>query len=271
MKYIKHMSNSSSDDFIVELEEVFGLEGYARWWKLLEAIASQMKNSDDYSLAYPWSKWQIILKGRRKKLEEFLTFCEARGKIVLVQKKEIVGRNPVETQQKPGSYQGSTEFLDSLSENELIISCPKLKEIKDNYTRDLVVATKQLPSPNKEVKEKEDKDMSKFSFSDDDMPLAIFFFDTIRKTLPKFKEPCLESWANEIRLIRERDNRTPEEIKSLFLWANNDPFWRSNIQCPKKLRDKWDRLESQKNSRGNSSGYISQADLNSSSTGEFVA
>lgn len=41
MKWFKHFSDASSDEFMVELEELFGLEGVARWWKLLESVSAK--------------------------------------------------------------------------------------------------------------------------------------------------------------------------------------------------------------------------------------
>ncbi len=251
MKYIKHISDSSNDDFIVELEDAFGLEGYARWWKLLEAIAAQMKTSEDYTLAYPWSKWQIILKGKRKKLEIFLEHCQEKQKIFLKHSQNVSETN--------GKSSG----------NILEISCPKLKEIKDNYTRDLEASTK-LPSRLKEeVKEnEEEKGNHHSSYYDEDMETALYILSKIQNIQPKFKEPNFENWINAIRLLRERDGRTHKEIKTLFSWANSNSFWKSNILSPSKLRDKWDQLEIQKSSNGN--GYRSQADINSASTGQVV-
>lgn len=72
MKWFKHMTNASDDTFIAGLEETFGLEGYARWWKLLEAVAAQMKKGGRPAAAYPWVKWQTLLRGKRNKLETFL-------------------------------------------------------------------------------------------------------------------------------------------------------------------------------------------------------
>jgi len=39
MKWFKHFTDASDDDFLQTIEDIFGLEGYARWWKLLEVIA----------------------------------------------------------------------------------------------------------------------------------------------------------------------------------------------------------------------------------------
>lgn len=84
MRWFKHMSDASEDEFLAELEDLFGLEGYARYFKLLEAIAIRMKRgSTSCSTALPWSKWQEILKGKRKKLETFLEHLENKQKIFL--------------------------------------------------------------------------------------------------------------------------------------------------------------------------------------------
>lgn len=112
MKWFKHMCDASENDFLTRLEDEFGLEGYARWFKLCEAVGHGADpKKDKWSVAHPWSKWQSILKGKRKKLETFLEHSE------------IVSR----TNQK-------------LIGNILEIEIPKLKELKDNYAKDLQAA-----------------------------------------------------------------------------------------------------------------------------------
>lgn len=107
MLWFKHMSDASNNDFLTRLEDEFGLEGYARWFKLLEAVAHGCEPKKGvWKVAHPWSKWQQILKGKRKKLETFLEHSE------------IVSR----TNQK-------------LTGNILEIEIPKLRELKDEYTR----------------------------------------------------------------------------------------------------------------------------------------
>lgn len=68
-------------------------------------------------------------------------------------------------------------------------------------------------------------------------------WEQILKLQPKRKTPNLDAWANDIRLMRERDGRTDDEIRELFTWANQDSFWQTNILCPQKLREKWDDLD----------------------------
>lgn len=110
MKWFKHMSDASEDAFIENIEEVFGWEGYGRWWKLLEIIAKKMDESNNCYAEHSWVKWQSLLKGKRNKLETFLVHCQDKGKINLEQNGNI-----------------------------LKIICPKLLEIRDNHTKNLQV------------------------------------------------------------------------------------------------------------------------------------
>jgi len=77
---------------------------------------------------------------------------------------------------------------------------------------------------------------------DGDMKVAVSIFNLIRNINPNHKEPKFDVWANDVRLMREQDNRSHHDILALFKYANSDDFWKSNILSPKKLRDKWDVL-----------------------------
>jgi hypothetical protein len=88
----------------------------------------------------------------------------------------------------------------------------------------------------------------------EDLDLARWMFSLNEQLLPGSKEPKFEDWANDIRLMRERDQRTPEAIRELYQWAHDDGFWKSNIRCPEKLREKWETLAIQKGSNRNGNG-----------------
>jgi len=71
-------------------------------------------------------------------------------------------------------------------------------------------------------------------------------YDIVLSTAPKAREPNFASWANEVRLMCQRDGRTRQEICELFQWAHQDRFWCANILSPAKLREHWDRLSIQR-------------------------
>lgn len=79
-----------------------------------------------------------------------------------------------------------------------------------------------------------------------DEKCARWLYGVLLNTMPKAKEPNLKAWANDVRLMRTRDERTHREICELFQWAHNHAFWKSNILSPAKLREQWDRLAIQK-------------------------
>ncbi|WP_025154242.1 replication protein [Morganella morganii] len=76
----------------------------------------------------------------------------------------------------------------------------------------------------------------------DDLKAAQWIYGKVQIICPTAQEPTWHSWANDIRLMRQVDGRTHEEICRLFQWANKDPFWCSNVLCPAKLREKWPTL-----------------------------
>lgn len=75
-----------------------------------------------------------------------------------------------------------------------------------------------------------------------DVDVAQSIWQGVLAIRPNHKPPNLNAWANDIRLMREQDGRTHEEIRDLFAWANRDDFWRTNILSPAKLRKQWDQL-----------------------------
>ena len=99
----------------------------------------------------------------------------------------------------------------------------------------------------------------KQQFHDRDLKCAKWMLNKIREIRPKFRQPNLSNWAVEIRLMRERDKRTYNEIYQVFSWANNHPFWRINILSPAKLRQQFDRLSLQMEKENSSPQKISPA------------
>lgn len=88
-------------------------------------------------------------------------------------------------------------------------------------------------------------------FTDADMQTSQFIWGLIQTMQPERKKPSLNKWAESIRLMRERDDRTDQQIRELFAWCNRDEFWRTNILSPSKLREKFDDLQLR---RGHSPG-----------------
>ena len=100
---------------------------------------------------------------------------------------------------------------------------------------------KECPSPSP-------SDKPKHKYLPDDLAIAWLIAEKVLLITKSTKPPNLESWANSIRMMREIDNRPPELIRSVFLWANADSFWKSNILSAPTLREKFDKLFAKMNS-----------------------
>ncbi|WP_160203471.1 phage replisome organizer N-terminal domain-containing protein [Priestia megaterium] len=124
-----------------------------------------------------------------------------------------------------------------------------------------------------EEKEKKKKTSPKYETCD--ITLAELLYNLILKRDPKFKKPNLEKWANDIRLMRERDERTPEQIEYLINWSQENSFWCSNILSASKLRSKATTLilqikgEKDKKQNGGNPNERVQSSNRSGNTSEY--
>ena len=110
----------------------------------------------------------------------------------------------------------------------------------------------------------------KFSFTEMNLAMAKEMFACIQKLNPNHKQPNFEAWANDIRLLGERDGKSYPEIIELFEWANQDRFWQANILSPRKLREKWDVLVLQRNRQAKPRGDNLSMEWNTAEAWENV-
>lgn len=59
--------------------------------------------------------------------------------------------------------------------------------------------------------------------------------------IPRTEKQCQE-WANQFRLLVERDGRPIDEVKEVLIWSQGDSFWKGNILSATKLREKYAQL-----------------------------
>lgn len=113
-------------------------------------------------------------------------------------------------------------------------------------------ASNQLPTTSNNVNNEDNENKlnvsakpkpSKFKFNDDQMRFAQAVYKKVEQVTPQMKEPNLESWANIARLMVESDNFDLRDVWNVFLWANSDSFWRTNVLSVDKLRKKYPELK----------------------------
>ncbi len=240
MKWFKHMANASSEgEFIAELEDEFGLEGYARYFKLLEAVALKMDETDNCSASYPWSKWQTILKGKRNKLETFLEHLENKRQINLKRNGNI-----------------------------LEIEMPKLLELRDEYSRKIRSESGATPAQDidKEIRKKKDLPPTpKGEISTEPKPeenkfpkspageLVSYLYDNLSKrgvTDTFLNRAWIQVGVNEANKLL--DTEKPEEIRAAIDWFLVDEFWSGALNRFSHIRKHWDKYQLSKSQPRNS-------------------
>ena len=103
------------------------------------------------------------------------------------------------------------------------------------------VITPALKTIIKTMKEKEIYSTDTLQYQ-----LAELLLMKILEHLPGYKKPDLQKWSKSMDSILRLDKRPPEEVKSVILFAQGDPFWRANILSVEKLRKQYDRLNSRR-------------------------
>lgn len=136
-----------------------------------------------------------------------------------------------------------------------------------NVDRSTQSKEKKSKEKNIELQKDCNADGIDYEFDDESVEIQIarFMIKEILRTKPDSKVPksdfkYLQNWAKNIDYMIRLDKRTPREIAELFRWSQEDSFWCSNIRSPRKLREKWDSLELQKNNRKNNKNGESVSD-----------
>lgn len=117
-----------------------------------------------------------------------------------------------------------------------------LTEITTKTTTKTNNTNNNLPVEN--VKEEKVGKKSKYKYEEFDMNMANLLLTLMKENNPTFNDSKtnLESWANELRLLRTADLKEEKTIEYLLRWCQGHHFWKTNILSAKTFREKWDRL-----------------------------
>jgi hypothetical protein len=112
------------------------------------------------------------------------------------------------------------------------------KQTTNRPQTDLIKKEKNVKNDKKDIKK-----TSRHKFETCDMEAALLLKNLILDNNPNARVPELpEAWAQESRLMRERDKRTMQQIIYLINWSQNNTFWRDTILSMAKLRKNFDVL-----------------------------
>lgn len=160
---------------------------------------------------------------------------------------DLLTEYTVDKNGKAKTYYNITTFLeDQRIEKKGKARCP---EYNPDMKVPVSVSEDSPPVPGGSSKGREGKgnsikpSLSKVSKFD--LAFAQMMIDQISTLLPKhnFMGATKEKWGNVVRLMREADKLTEQEIEAVWQWAHKNEFWQSNILSPSKLREKFSQLK----------------------------
>lgn len=115
------------------------------------------------------------------------------------------------------------------------------------YSIDTQTQNKEKDKENNKEKEKENiptasPEKRPVVFEPVDLNIAKALFVGIQNNDPKAKPPNFDKWANDIRLLRQQDRRTEDEIHRVVHFAITDQFWKSVVLSAANLRKNFQKM-----------------------------
>ncbi len=219
MKWFKHLSGSLNDSFVFSLIQKFGGDGYMTFFGILELMTDEFDINNPGISQFPVRKLTKNLQISTKKLTNILNFITEKGRIIA-----------------------------TFSDDEIVLNCPRLKELMDEYTaRKLYknIGTLSGQSPEKIHKEVEvevevDKEEVNTSCPELSKDIAseheIIFIELLLNDKTKFK--VTESFVTEkAELYPSVDIR--QEFRNMKDWLDSNPTRRKTRSGIKRFITLW--------------------------------
>lgn len=102
---------------------------------------------------------------------------------------------------------------------------------------------------NKGNKGNKEKTRQQKSYDEDSVYFKIseYLLEQIRKMNPDVKQPDLQKWSDEVRLMIEVDNRPIDDVREVMRWMyTKDTFWKTVTLSPTKFRKNYDQINSKR-------------------------
>ncbi len=133
------------------------------------------------------------------------------------------------------------------------ISTPLARGSK-NVSTPLEQGEEEEEGEGEEEEEEEEKGKGAISVITPATIVADYLLSKILTEKPNFKKPNIQTWAKDIDRAMRIDHRTEQELIGCIDWIYSaGSFWVPNILSGRKLREKFDTMESQMTTRNKKS------------------
>jgi hypothetical protein len=242
MDYFPHDTDAVNDEKIEALRMLYGNDGYAFYFILLERIYRTANFELDVSDAETIQILSRKVGVNEEVFEKILKTSLKRGCFdkVLYEERRVLTSS--------GIKKRATVVVEKRVKMRDKYSVDKDKVVSDaetpQETREETPQSKVKESKEKESKEKEISNSPKRVYDESSLyyQLSTYFFERILENNPEHKKPNLQTWSEDIRKMMEIDKRTEEQIKYLMKWVQEDDFEKVNVLSPTKIRKRFDNL-----------------------------
>ena len=227
--YFPHQCNHKKTMFI--LEQRYGNDGYAFWFKLLETLGNNEGHFIDLRNEVDWQFLASLTRMEEDACEEILSLLAKLGAI----DQELWAEKIVWSQ----------KFVDGITDayRNRKVDIPKRPDYLLNKSASNGVSYVRKPQKRKDETKEENPLSEKFSDESIEYKLADYLRKYMLKNNPKVRLPkTLENWCKEIDKMIRIDGRDPGEIKAVIEFCQKDPFWKANVLSAGKLREQYDKL-----------------------------
>ncbi|QJD87591.1 Lin1244/Lin1753 domain-containing protein [Cohnella herbarum] len=273
--YFPHYIKAGRTLFI--LENDYGNDGYAFWFKLLEVLG------DTEGMAFHYgdqANKRFLLSKTRVDEEKGVSILETLAQLGTIDKdlwqdhqiiwvqnlvdnvkdafKKRIGSLP----HKPGNIVSSTgnHHIRDVSDTG--------NDDNDAFPPEEIGKEKEKEKEKEKVKRNEIKEdpssrNKKTAYSEDNVyyQMSLYFHSkimehaAINKVDHLIRNVNMQTWADDFCKIVEIDKRDTKELHKIIDWSTSDSFWQKNILSPDKLRKKYIDLAIKMNSNPSNHGY----------------
>lgn len=265
LDYFSHDTDAVNDEKIELFRSMYGNDGYAFYFIILERVYKTEGAMIDLSkniFVVGLSKKLLISVDKFNEMLETAFELDMFDKVIYENEKMLTSKGiqkryeEIMNQRKTWNYKKKTK-QESIATNEL--STHKTNNDYEFSTEKTTGKTTQRKGNRKEKEietklngkennELIDSNESIQQFSEDVIYLRKLLCEKMLENNPNCKLPVdFFKWDNEIRLLLEKDNYSFTQIDKMIRWCQVDDFWKSNILSAKTLREKAGKLILQMN------------------------
>lgn len=253
------------------LENTFGNDGYAFWFKLLSLLGRTPGHFFDAHDRHAWlfliAKTHVSediangIMGLLVDLEAIDRELWERDRVIwcqnfvdhlsdlyarrkggaIPQKPGFRVQEPSKCQQEPGSDAFPLRDDGNKPQTKLNQSKPKESKETSGSQTDPDATPEPPTKPSKE-------------YPQEVHTLCKTLANLIAQNDPGFKVKGYNGWLTEMDRLIRLDNRTPDEIEKVIRWAQADTFWHKNILSAATLREKFTRLNLEMQAKAKNGG-----------------